>query len=53
MTKSEYEAIIKKIYENGRVTDQEGISENTEFHFEARKQDFTDQEIEEALLRFA
>lgn len=53
MTRNEYEKIMSKIYDNGCVVDQEGISEDTEFHFEAKEQGFSDQEIEEAREHFA
>ena len=45
MTSEQYDKIMLKIYENGRVTDPDGISEETEFHFEARQQGFSDEEI--------
>lgn len=53
MTKQQFDSIMLKIYENGRVLPDEGeISQNQEFEFEALEQDFSQDEIEEALDRF-
>jgi hypothetical protein len=53
MNRQEYDAIMQAIYENGRVTDQDGISEDTEFHFEAKQRGFSDEEIQAAREKYS
>lgn len=56
MTISEYMKIVTSIYENGRVVSaddgDDAESFKAEFRFEAAKQYFSPDEIEEALKQF-
>lgn len=53
MDRQQYDKIITKIYENGRVLADDDNSEDIEFDFEAKEQGFSAEEIKEAREQYS